>query len=373
MAKYDPDELFNGILARLLNNVPSDVDKREGSIIYNALAPVALELQEVYEELEGVLEDTFADTASLDYLVLRAAERGIQWMQATHAVLNAQLTFDNTVTEEPEAVGAMFALENSTLMYTVTDRVSWDADTRTGIYLITAEDEGIIGNVGSGDLIIEEADDDALVDNLQTAVITGIHNAARDDEDVESLRARYFDSINNEAFGGNVADYREKALEQTMVGAVQVVPVWNGGGTVKLRFLDGAYGIPTQNEVTALQNVFDPVPQGEGYGLAPVGHTVTVVGATDVPISVTANVTFDAGYDWESLYTKMLAECEAYLLSLRKAWQSGAVTVSPGVLAYLIKANVPHIGTLYCTINGNQSDFVLDPDEAPTLSELVEG
>ena len=44
----DSDELYEQILKRLLNAVPSDVDKREGSIIYNALSPAALELQQVY-------------------------------------------------------------------------------------------------------------------------------------------------------------------------------------------------------------------------------------------------------------------------------------------------------------------------------------
>ena len=89
MASIDSDELFEQILNRLLDAVPSDVDKREGSIIFNALSPVALELQQVYEELEDVLQETFADTAELDSLIMRARERGIQYKEATKAIIKA--------------------------------------------------------------------------------------------------------------------------------------------------------------------------------------------------------------------------------------------------------------------------------------------
>ncbi|HCU3121441.1 TPA: phage tail protein, partial [Clostridioides difficile] len=39
---------FENIIKRMLDSVPDTFDKREGSIIYNALAPVAIELTETY-------------------------------------------------------------------------------------------------------------------------------------------------------------------------------------------------------------------------------------------------------------------------------------------------------------------------------------
>ena len=44
------DEYFNydTILQRMLDNVSSKVDKREGSIIYDAIAPCAAELAQMY-------------------------------------------------------------------------------------------------------------------------------------------------------------------------------------------------------------------------------------------------------------------------------------------------------------------------------------
>ena len=153
---------------------------------------------------------------------------------------------------------------------------------------------------------------------------------------------------------------------------MQVIPVWNGAGTVKLRFLNANYGVPSASEVTAVQTAFDPSPQASGYGLAPIGHTVTAVGATPVQMAIVATLMISSGHTWSDLYDSMVEQCEAYFLSLRKEWQDAAVTVSPGVLAYLIKQNISDISTFSCSINGNSADFVLDADEVPVFSSLTE-
>ena len=64
---------YENILERLLKSVPSDIDKREGSIIFDALSPVALEIAQMYINADIVLKNAFADTAERDYLILRAS------------------------------------------------------------------------------------------------------------------------------------------------------------------------------------------------------------------------------------------------------------------------------------------------------------
>ena len=71
---------YEGILDRMLARVrmaEPELDTREGSLIYTALAPAAVEMQLMYIELDTVLNETFADTQSLPYLTRRAAERGV--------------------------------------------------------------------------------------------------------------------------------------------------------------------------------------------------------------------------------------------------------------------------------------------------------
>lgn len=46
---------YETILQRLLDKVPSDMQKSEGSFIYDALAPAALELAQAYVQLDNVL------------------------------------------------------------------------------------------------------------------------------------------------------------------------------------------------------------------------------------------------------------------------------------------------------------------------------
>jgi uncharacterized phage protein gp47/JayE len=51
------------ILERMLNRVSDDKDKREGSIIYDALAPAAIELESIRADLDDAEYEPDIDTA----------------------------------------------------------------------------------------------------------------------------------------------------------------------------------------------------------------------------------------------------------------------------------------------------------------------
>mgnify|MGYP003272071608 CR=1 FL=1 len=83
------------LLKRMLDkalSINSNLDTREGSLVWLGNAPAAVELQNLYIQLDTVLDETFADTASRDYLVLRAAERGLSPQPASPAVLQLTIT-----------------------------------------------------------------------------------------------------------------------------------------------------------------------------------------------------------------------------------------------------------------------------------------
>ena len=109
------NQTFDTIIQRMLNNVDDDIDKREGSVIYTALAPIALELETYYEALDEVLTETFADTASYYYLAKRAAERNIYPIEATPSTLRM-------IADPPTAeieVGDRFTSEDYELTFEV--------------------------------------------------------------------------------------------------------------------------------------------------------------------------------------------------------------------------------------------------------------
>lgn len=77
---------FESLMERMLAKVSDDFDKREGSVIYDALAPAALELAEFYITLDRMMNEVFAESASYYFLVKRAAEKGLLPREETCAI-----------------------------------------------------------------------------------------------------------------------------------------------------------------------------------------------------------------------------------------------------------------------------------------------
>ncbi len=295
---------YEKILERMLKKVPNSLDKREGSIIYDALAPAAIELQLMYIELDTVLEESFADTSSREYLIKRTKERGITPYPSTHALLKGEFT--PTGLEIP--IGARFNLED--LNYRVTEKIC------DGVYKVVCEEAGIKGNQYFGDMIPMD-----YINGLETAQLTELLVPGEDEEETEDLRMRFFDSLKSYSYGGNVADYKEKTMEQAAVGGVKVYPVWNGGGTVKLVIMDSTFGVPTSTLIDSVQTAVDPVVNaGEGEGFAPIGHVVTVEGVTSTTVDIATTITYQDGWSWADVEPYAKAAIETYFEELTATW-----------------------------------------------------
>lgn len=359
------DQEFEAIMERLLARVPDTLDTREGSVLYNALAPAAWEIQMLYEELNLALQEAFADTASLPYLTRRAAERGITHKGATRAIVRAEFVPDTI-----DVMGGRFTELESGLSYIVTSSI------QPGIYDMECETEGEAGNRSSGQLITDEVFDDEI--ELESAKIISLSNAASEEEDAEAFRQRYFDSLSSQAFGGNVADYKQKLLAQERIGGVKVFPVWNGGGTVKVVLLNNAYDPPGDSVLQELQTLIDPEQnQGEGLGIAPIGHITTVEAAETVPINIAAEITFAGGITGAEAMASMKAAVEDYFLSLRSDWgnhdhHTGIVVRISYIENKLL--NLEDILDVQVTsINGSDKNIELAPHQVPVIGAITNG
>ena len=343
---------FESIMERMLEKVPSTMDKREGSVIWDALAPAAIELQNVYIQLDTVLNETFADTASLHYLVKRAAERGIAQIKASQAVLQGEFT---PITMEL-ATGTRFSCDN--LNYVITEKID------DGIYKLTCETAGTEGNTHFGTLIPID-----YIAGLETAELTGLLIPAEDDEDVEALRKRYLESMTSQAYGGNIADYKEKTLKIDGVGGVKVTPVWNGGGTVKLTIIDSEYKVPSNDVIELIQNTIDPVGySGKGMGLAPIGHVVTVFGVQSRAVNITTTITYQSGWNWDSAKSYILNAIDEYFKELGQLWED---TESEGLIVRISQLESKILGCegvldiSGTALNGSAANLSLGTDEIP--------
>lgn len=297
---------FETIMERMLARVPSTMDKREGSVIWDALAPAAVELQNMYIQLDVILKETFADTASLFYLKKRAAERGIYQIMASHAILQGEFTPASL--EIP--IGSRFNCDK--LNYIITEKVS------DGVYKMRCETAGTEGNKYAGTLIPID-----YIDGLETANLTELLIPAEDDETVEELRERYLNNLKSQAYGGNIADYEEKVKNGAYgVGGVKVTPVWNGGGTVKLTIIGSDFGVPSSELVESVKNAADPYPnEGMGYGFAPIGHVVTVVGVESLKVNIVTNITYKSGWNWDSAKSYILKAIDDYFTEISEQWE----------------------------------------------------
>lgn len=353
------DFTFDNIMERLLDHVRDDVDKREGSIIYDALAPAALELEMAYICLDYVLNQGFADTSERDYLILRARERGLVPYDATAAILKGVFT-PATV----DVTGLRFSLGE--LNFVATAAIEGEP----GAYQMTCETPGADGNKVLGAMIPIE-----YIDGLATATATEILIPGEDEEETEDFRARYFDSFGDKGYGGNVQDYIDKVSALDGVGGVRVTPVWNGGRTVKCTILNATYGPATSTLINAVQQAIDPTQDGSGMGIAPIDHVVTIDTPSEITVNVNVILEFDSGYSWSNMQSAVEAEIAKYLLELRTAWKNYTTGTATVVRISQIEIRLLSLtGVLdvsETTINGSAGNLMISGNDIPKMGTVT--
>lgn len=347
---------FEEILQRMLDRIPDTVDKREGSIIYDALAPAAAELVQAYIELAGYLDLVFVDTSSNSYLTRLCSQFGIDREEATRAIRKGTFTGQNGPFNVP--IGSRYTLDD--LSYVVTEKIN------EGVFRVECETAGTIGNTAYGNLIPID-----YIEGLTTAVLGEVLIPGENEETDEELKDRYFEYVREPAFGGNIADYKRKVKSLDGVGSVKVYPVWNGDGTVKLVLLDSDFSIPTQTLIDEVYEAVAPLKDDSGLGIAPVGHTVTIKGADTQSIDVTAEITLATGYTEAMVEPEITAAIEAYLKTLCEAWEdSDTLTLR---IAYIDAKLLDLEGVLdvaNTTINGVTTNISIASESIPVLGAV---
>lgn len=400
---------FDTLMDRMLSNVSDELDKREGSIIYDAIAPAALELANFYISLDMVINEVFAESASYYYLIKRASERGLLPKEETNAILLMKVVPANTSI----SLGDRFNLDE--LNYTVTSII----DGNVGTYQVECETTGTVGNQQLGVLLPIETENE--LNDMESATLEEVLIPGEDEEDVETFRERYFASFNNEAFGGNKADYIEKVNNIDGIGGCKPIRAWSGGynpskmiptdevkmwfesqskdtlgeniynwlstiynasinklltvgGTVKLVIINSEFRKPSATLIQTVQEEIDPTnTTGEGDGVAPIGHVVNVIGVNEIPINVTLlSVEYETGYSFDVLKDAIETTIENYLLDLRQSWASNdnlIVRTSQLEAQLLLMSGIVDIQGIL--LNGQEGNITLDGDSIPIRGDVI--
>ncbi len=371
---YVDEQDYEYILARYLGNVRNDVDKREGSIIWDSGAPLCIELAIAYLYVQAMILNCFAASADSPYLEMRCEEQGLTRDPATYAKRLGVFT-DGNGGPYSLAIGTEFSTvdETNLVNFTVTEVYTEDGLTVPGSYILTCNQIGTIGNQYYGEIIPVYN-----LTNLATATLSDVLIPGEDDQDIEDLRAEYFNIVNKKPFGGNIEDYREFITSLEGVSICQIYPVWDGGGTVKISFLDSQYDTPSNLLIQTVQNAIDPHYNDEyarmGLGEAPIGHEVTVVGPTNYSCNIVATIEVASGYNLPQIKPYIEENIENYFLNLRKTWSDAndlnvyAVKITVAGVRNAIYNTQGVENLISCTINGGTTDINLT--ETGTLQQL---
>ena len=334
----NPNELADELEAQnydywlnlMLDNVPNDIDKREGSIIYDAVAPAAMVSAQQSLSLANIIRETYIKTAQGEFLDYRAVEHGTSRYAATNTEVKGKFNDDdgNPINVN---IGDRFAsIAESPIFYTV---IKANDD---GTAEMQAEEAGTSANSYIGQVLPVTPND-----NLAWAEIIEITIPARDEENDEHLRARLLNTNSWVAYGGNVADYLDMTSKISDVGATQVYPTWDGPGTVKLVILNNDLMPASSTLVKKVKEEIDPEDkETQGYGLAPIDHRVTVVAPETFKVDITMNITIADSANADTIKANIKTSLEEFFKSLRKDWSIVNPTAGRGYSMIIYRSKI---------------------------------
>ena len=351
-------ETYQSLLQTMLAQVPATYDKRDTAPIPTALGPAAWVLEGLYLVLNQVQQQAFVQTAVGEALDLLAVLGGITRNQASPAVMlgvcNAQVP-----------IGSRFSTVNGadSINFTATATATVE-DPQEGdyYYQMTAETPGTIGNEYTGPILPI-----TVIAGLTSAQLTEILVPGDNTESDDAFRARLITALTDRPFGGNIASYRENILAIDGVGAVQIYPTWNGGGTVACSILGSDFLPASEQLIQNVQNAIDPPTSGLGLGLAPIGAQVTITTPTELTVNVTATVTLSSGYAIGQVQAPIETAIGNYLQTVRQNWatntsSTSVVYAADVYVAQVVAAIVSVPGVVNATnvqLNGGTADLTL--------------
>ena len=338
--------ILNRMVERVVTEYPN-LDNREGSIIFNALAGAALELAIAYNELENVAKESFVETASREYKLVGCEQMGmdISAFEAHPGTFKGEFNV-----QVPIGSRWNYDLYN----YTVTEYLGFNGGYYT--YAMLCETSGSAPNSLQGTLTCITD----IPTGLNHAELTACLIEGEDETSDDDILTAYKEFIKSTNVDGNVSQYKTWCNEYDGVGNSKIIPLWNGANTVKVSILSASNGVASKELINEFQEYLDPNCEGMGNGVAPIGAFVTVTTATEVPINIKANVVMKSGYADTSVINTALTK---YLKEI--AYEKTLISYMNVGASILNTEGIESINNL--TINGSTQDITLGVEQIAVL------
>lgn len=349
------DRLFDVIMEEMMSQVGNNMRTDEGSLIYNACAKIADKLEEVYGDMEEINDNMLPDTQDIEHLIRYAKERGISYKYATAPIVKG-------VFSQEIEIGERFSCGDYN--YTVTELIE-NSD-----YKLECETEGAEANGNTGELIPIDYVDDYLGGQITEILIPG-----ENDEEEEKFRTRILESFKSAAFGGNKADYRLFVDAIAGVGGCKPIRRDRENKYINVWIINSDYATPNLELIDKIQALVDPEQNhGEGDGMAPICHEVTIKAVETKAIEVQTKITFDTGYSADTSMSLIVDAIENYFLELRKSWERNELN-STVVRIAKIEAEIVNVeGVLdikETTLDGSEENAIVEFNAIPVLGGVT--
>ncbi len=352
---------------RMLEKAPPGINTKEGDFFWDATRPTAIEKAELVQlKLQHFLRLCFPQTSYGQYLDFLGEMKGVFRHPATPAIGTVIFTGQpGTVIPAgfvvlTEATGSFSAIEFKTK-----ERTQIGED---GTAAVAAEclEPGTIGNVAANTITLLSEPINGIASVTNPEPFTG----GTEMEDDDSFRERVLVAY-DEPLSGAKKDYERWAKEVPGVGAVYVVPLWNGPGTVKILVID-ANGQPANQElIDAVQNHI--APDGNlGGGLAPIGADVTVDAPEVFAVDIAFSLFLKDGYDAEIVVENIKARLRDFMAGFElNTGDRPPERITVTRVGYEILSVDGAADYASLTLNGNDDYVEIPVAKIPVLGEVT--
>lgn len=307
---------YRSILRDALNNVSSEVDKREGSIIYDALAPLSSTVAKCFDTLWQVLQQSRIQTALEEHLDLCGSQVGVYRSPATPARWRATCL---PATVAVPLGHSFVSSDGLGLSYEVID------DQGEGVYLVQCTTPGRAAGSDFGALEPKPS-----IPGLESAVLTLCVDAGSDKQLDAAYRIKIWREAAKKGYGGNFDDYcnwlfyefRETGASASVISGFQIFPAETGGVVTLYVAQDSSnerFAQASPELRAALKSFLDPIDvEGHGAGVVPCAHRVVVDTPGRYEMGLDVLVTPRPGYSVDAaMKANILRAAKAYFEALR--------------------------------------------------------
>lgn len=362
------DRTYENIMEECLAAAPAEVDLRQGSIFYDAVASAAFKIAQFYADISTAFDLVFLTTAVDEYLDRKGAEYGVFRLPAVPAAY--EYVWSGAAQPAP---GSRFFAE--------------------GLFFVLRRDEGVLyleaetpgatgGNILPGTAAVPVENIGGLTSSAFGPAIIPGSDAESDDD----YRERIQEKIAGPAENGNRQHYKTWSESIPGVGRARIIPLFAGENTV-MSVLIGTDGTPAAKAVVdQVQEYIDPITlnttvvvdgktfvvgDGLGNGAANIGAHFLAASPISVPVNISFTAELKSGATAEQIKADAITAITAYLKDLALNTPEGqSVIVRVSAVSSILYTLPGLLDYTALTLNGETANIELTNMQIAVLGEV---